>query len=91
MKEAAKTFADHAKILHEEKLTLLIMDNLSTCLDLEVKQALSKTIIFILCVPPNCTEAMQPIDAGHGRSLRVHTGELIDEWLIEESSMLRWD
>ena len=42
-------------------------------------------------LPPNSTESLQLIDAGHGRSVRCHIGNELDKWLMEEENLLNWE
>ena len=47
--------------------------------------------VFLFCFPPAVTEAIQPIDAGYGRSIRCAIGRLLDEWLMEKDNMESWE
>jgi hypothetical protein len=46
---------------------------------------------FIYALPPTVTEAIQPIDAGFGRSVRCTVGRKLDEWLIMEENLEKWE
>ena len=70
---------------------LLFCDNLVAHLDEEVKNVLAGVGIFLYCLPPNLTETLQPIDAGYGRSVRLAIGSLLDEWLMEEENLAKWE
>ena len=47
--------------------------------------------VFVCYLPPSVTEAIQPIDAGFGRSLRCGVGRRLDSWLMEESNLELWE
>ena len=44
------------------KPILLIMDNLSSHISIESIELAQKHQIILLCLPPNCTHALQPLD-----------------------------
>ena len=41
--------------------------------------------------PPNLTDALQPIDAGYGRSLRCAVGRALDRWLECGDNIEKWE
>ena len=47
--------------------------------------------MFVLYLPFNCTEAIQPIDAGYGRSIRCCIGRSLDAWLMEANHLELWE
>ena len=42
-------------------------------------------------LPPNLTEAIQPIDAGYGRSMRSCIDSLLDDWLMVDKNLDKWE
>ena len=68
MAESAQQFNNH--ILERwgpSAKALLTCDNLDAHVCDETKDILAKDgRVFLLCFPPNVTEAIQPIDAGYG-------------------------
>ena len=80
MAESAQRFNNH--ILERwgpSVKALLTCDNLDAHVCDETKDILAKDgRVFLLCFPPNMTEAIQPIDAGYGQSMRCAIGHLLD-------------
>ena len=37
------------------------------------------------------THVVQPIDAGLGRSVRIKIGHALDEWLMDEGNLEKWE
>jgi hypothetical protein len=86
----AKGFVEHKKKKHGDLRVLLICDNLKPHLNPEVKRIMSEATVFLFCLPPNITEALQPIDAAFGRSLDLAVGKLLDQWLMQEENLALW-
>ena len=40
---------------------------------------------------PGCTDAVQAIDAGIGRSIRIYVGHELDAWLEVEGNLEKWE
>ena len=57
----------------------------------ETKKVLSDGNVFLFCLPPTVTEAIQAIDAGYGRSVRCAIGRLLNEWLMAGDNIERWE
>ena len=74
-----------------EKWVILFCDNLSAHLDEEVKLIFGNGKVFLCYFPPNMTNMVQPIDAGLGRSVRIKIGHALDEWLMEEENLEKWE
>ena len=52
----------------------MFVDNLSVCLNPEVKQIFGEGRVLVIYFPPSMTEMVQPIDVGYGRSIQVGKG-----------------
>ena len=66
-------------------------DNLSAHIADDVKKTFADGHMFLLYFPPLTTESLQPIDAGYGRSIRCHIGHLLDEWLMTDENLEKWE
>ena len=66
-------------------------DNLDAHVASETKEVFAAGNIFLFCLPPTVTEAIQAIDAGYGRSVRCAVGRLLDSWLLDGDNMERWE
>ena len=93
MAVSARTFNDHVREKWGDNAkVLLTADNLDAHVHHGTKEILAKDgRVFILFFPPCCTEAVQPIDAGYGRSIRCCIGRLLDAWLMESDHMELWE
>jgi hypothetical protein len=91
MKESASRFCKHVAEKHHGKKVLLTCDNLDAQVCDEVKEIFAEGNIFLFCLPPSVTEAIQAIDAGYGRSMRAAIGRLLDDWLMNEDNMNKWE
>ena len=47
--------------------------------------------IFVWFVVPGCTDLIQPIDAGIGRTIRMYVGHALDRWLLIDDSLNEWE
>ena len=85
MAASAENFNNHVKERWgNDTKVLLTADNLDAHVYEETKRLLTKDKrVFVLYFPPNCTEAIQPIDAGYGRSICCCIGRCLDAWLME--------
>mmetsp|Transcript_15361 Transcript_15361/g.28931 ORF Transcript_15361/g.28931 Transcript_15361/m.28931 type:complete len:660 (+) Transcript_15361:59-2038(+) len=70
---------------------ILFCDNLSAHLNADVKDIFARGKVFLCYFPPNMTHFIQPIDAGLGRSVRVAIGNFLDEWLMDEDNLAKWE
>jgi len=91
MAESAKRFCEHVARKHNGKKVLLMCDNLDAHICDDVKRIFGEGNVFLFCLPPSVTEAMQAIDAGYGRSLRAAIGRLLDSWLMNDTNMDKWE
>lgn len=59
---------------------LIIGDNLSSHLSLEVVKACEQHNIAFVALPPNSTHLTQPLDVAYFRPLKSHWRRILDEW-----------
>jgi hypothetical protein len=91
MEDIARGFVDYVKEKHKGKRVLVFCDNLSSHLADSVKKIFREGNVVLCFLPADLTEAVQPIDAGYGRSVRCCIGNLLDSWLMEDENMDRWE
>ena len=92
MKDLAVNFVNRINEVHGvDKSFILFCDNLSAHLDEEVRKIFGDAKVFLCYFPPNMTNFIQPIDARMGRSVRNKIGKLLDEWLMSEENLGRWE
>ena len=65
MAESAKGFCDHMKGKWGNKKVLVYCDNLDAHICDKTKQIFAAGNVFLYCLPPSVTEAIQAIDAGY--------------------------
>ena len=70
---------------------MLFCDNLDAHVCDDTKKIFADGNVFLFCLPPSVTEAVQAIDAGYGRSMRCAIGQLLNAWLMEEKNMEMWE
>ena len=46
---------------------------------------------MVWSVVPGCTDLIQPIDAGIGRSVRIYVGHALDRWLSIDDNLDEWE
>ncbi|CAB1121435.1 unnamed protein product [Ectocarpus sp. CCAP 1310/34] len=72
--------------------SILIMDNLHAQTTDDVKGYLAKQCNTIAWLgPAECTDEVQPVDAGAGRFLKVEVGNEMDKWLDQSDNIERWE
>ena len=76
---------------HGDEWIVLFADNLSAHLNLEVKQIFGEGHVLVIYFHPSMTELVQPIDTGHGRSMRAAIGRELDLWLMNGENILKWE
>lgn len=91
MKQLATHFVNHIKDRHNGLGVLLYCDNLAAHVADEVKEIFHQGNVFLCYFPPCTTESTQAIDAGIGRSIRCAIGNLLDQWLLIEENMEKWE
>ena len=93
MGHSANRFSNHIKERWGNKAkALLTCDNLDAHICDSTKEITSKDgRVFLFCFPPAVTEAVQPTDAGHGRSIRSAIGRELDKWLEKDENLEIWE
>ncbi|CBJ33249.1 C2H2 zinc finger protein [Ectocarpus siliculosus] len=72
--------------------SILIMDNLHAQTTDEFKGYLAKQCNTLAWLgPAECTDEVQPVDAGAGRFLKVEVGNEMDKWLDQSDNIERWE
>lgn len=72
--------------------SILIMDNLHAQTTDEFKEYLAKHCNTLAWYGPSeCTDEVQPVDAGAGRFLKVEVGRQMDIWLEQSDNLERWE
>ena len=88
----AEKIVEHKTEVHgQDTWVLFFCDNLSAHLDEEVKEIFGNRKVFLCYLPPNMTNFIQLIDAGLGRCVRVSVGNFLDEWLMNDDNMEKWE
>ena len=91
MIEIAKDFVKFKREKHDDDHVLLFCDNLDAhCFD-EVLQIFSSANILVWFCVPACTDLIQPIDAGIGRSIEIYVGHALDKWLSVDTNLELWE
>ncbi|CAB1100758.1 unnamed protein product [Ectocarpus sp. CCAP 1310/34] len=72
--------------------SVLIMDNLHAQTMDEFKEYLAKECNTLAWYGPSeCTDEVQPVDAGAGRFIKVEAGRQMDMWLEQSDNLERWE
>ena len=72
--------------------SILIMDNLHAQTTDAFKEYLAKECNTLAWYgPAECTDEVQPVDAGAGRFLKVEIGRRLDMWLEQSDNLERWE
>ena len=79
-----QSFLPHVR--HQPGKKVLIGDNLSSHITLEVIDSCRKQNIEFVCFPPNSTDKMQPLDVGYFRSLKGKWREQLRKYAKEDPS-----
>ena len=91
MIDIANNFVEFKKEKHGDDSILLICDNLDAhCCKTVLDIFGAANILVWFCVPA-CTDLVQPIDAGIGRSIRLSVGHCLDKWLSIEGNLEAWE
>ena len=92
MEQIAQKFVCHKNKIHgKEEWVILFCDNLRAHVAHSVKSIFGENKILLCYFPPGCTNFIQPIDAGYGRSLRTAVSNSLDEWLMESENLQKWE
>ena len=70
---------------------LLFADDLDAHCHKPVLNIFAQANIFVWFIVPGCTDLIQPIDAGIGRSIRVYVGHALDRWLSIDDNLDKWE
>ena len=76
-----KTFVSHVSNL--KKPVLLTYDGHNSHLTYETIKVAKDNDIIILCLPPNTSHALQPLDVGLFRPLKMEWVKVVNEWARE--------
>ena len=68
----------HKQQTHGDLWVVLTLDNLSAHVAEDVKKLFTDGHDLLIYFPFQTTESAQPIDVGHGRSVRCCTGNIIN-------------
>ena len=91
MVKIAKNFVQRKQERHGDRPVLLICDNLDAhCCD-KVLKIFGDANVFVFFVVPGCTDSIQPIDAGVGRLVRIYIGQALDDWLMCNDNLEKWE
>jgi hypothetical protein len=87
----AKKFCIKKRERHGNRRVLLFADNLDAHCWEEVLNEFARANVLVVFVVPGCTDAIQPIDAGIGRSIRIYIGQELDTWLMINDNLDKWE
>lgn len=79
------------EIAISEDRAVLFMDNLRTQTSTEFKQTCSDLGVDPWFLPKNCTDIIQPVDAGYGRELKRQIAYSFQEWTENDDNLDRWE
>ena len=92
MEKLANKFVEHKNKVHgKNEWIILFCDNLRAHVASSVKTIFGENKVLLCFFPPGCTNFIQPIDAGYGRSLHVAVSNSLDEWLMKNENILKWE
>ena len=70
---------------------LLFADNLDAHCHLPVLENFAQANTFVWFFFSGCTDLIQPIYAGIGRSIRIYVGRSLDIWLSIDDNLYLWE
>lgn len=80
-----------SKMVDKRRQSVLFCDNLGSQTSEEFLKILKRTNTKLHLLEKNCTDELQVIDAGIGKSIKTIMGDLLDEWLGEsDENLSRW-
>jgi hypothetical protein len=91
MIQIARTFVEFKRAKHGDDHVLLICDNLDAHCFSDVLDIFAYANILVWFCVPGCTDLIQPIDAGIGRSIRIYVGHALDKWLSLDENLQAWE
>jgi DDE superfamily endonuclease len=90
-KWAEELFGPFCQLHHANEPSLLFCDNLES----QVQENFANILQTFGCrrflLPANCTEFLQPVDAGLGRSLKARIARELEKWLQLEENLDLWE
>ena len=69
----------------------MFCDNLDAHIQPSFLELLKSVGGFRSLFPPQCTEYVQPVDAGLGRQVKMEIGNQFEEWLEDEDNLQLWE
>ncbi len=69
---------------------VLLCDNLNSQLTTSFKTAVKKADTFVFNLAPNCTDLIQPVDAGYGRAIKARIAHEQEEYLRHPEHEKEW-
>lgn len=91
MVDITNDFVKFKKEKHGDDSVLLICDNLDAHCYKPVREIFGAANILVWFCVPGCTDLIQPIDAGIGRSIRIYVGHDLDKWLSVDENLEAWE
>jgi hypothetical protein len=87
----AKNFCIKKRERHGNRPVMLFADNLDAHCWEEDLNEFARANVLVVFVVPGCTDAIQPIDAGIGQSIRIYIGQELDAWLMVNDNLDKWE
>jgi len=75
----------------ERRRALLLCDNLHAQTTPAFRKACDEEGATVWYYPPNCTDLLQVIDAGHGRDVKRYAGEEYADWCSDDGTLESWE
>ena len=91
MIEIEKDFVKFKREKHGDGHVLLFCDNFDAHCFGGVLQIFSSTSILVWFYVTDCTDLIQPIDAGIGKSIRVYVRHTLDKELSVDENLELWE
>ena len=91
VKELAVDFAGHKRKKYRNLWVELALDNLSAHVADDVNKIFADGNVLLVHFLAQTTESAQPIDAGHGRSVKCHIRNSLDKWLMIDDNLEKWE
>ena len=92
MRYLSRRFFKHkVAVSGEDVWVILFCDNLSAHLDEELKKIFGERKVLFCFLPPKITNFLHPIDRGLCRSVRLSVSRHLDEWLMNNDNISRWE
>ena len=91
MVDIAKDSVKFKKEKHGDDSVLLIYDNLDAHCHEKIRDIFGAANILVWYCVPDCTDLIQPIDAGIGHSIRIYVRHDLDKWLSVDDNLEAWE